>query len=606
MQKNKMGKVVSGILVVGILTNYFLGGLSRVDAKTNYKAYTTGDVNFRREPNTNDNTADGNINIITSIDANSTVTVVSDDIVGYTNCRSGWKQIVYNDTKGYICSAYLSEKPIEEKYDRPWNTPKKAIMGGAKWIGSGYISRGQFTSYLKKFNVNPKADSSLYNHQYQTNIAAPSSESVTTYNAYKNQGFLDLQFVFNIPIFNNMADRYDRYVGYDKLGANRQIKNLVDNIPVQDTVTDQEFENILNNEGFPESYKCILRYLHTIHPNWQFKGMQTGEDFTYAVDREKWVGAIDMSDYYDESRTIVEGSRWYVPTTAATAYYMDPRNFLTEKYIFQFEALNYDEKYTEELVQGVLNNTFMSGDSIIDKQSYKSIFVEAGKTYDMSPLYLASLARQELGTKGSIASTGEKFTYNGNEYQGIYNFFNIGANTGVYDGLMYATGGYCKICGDYVAPVTPDDSNNNNGNDNNKPSGDDTVIVPSSKTIIDNLGLKEYGEYLKGFNIGATISSLKAKELSVTYSTDTVIATGTKVTFNDGKTYTAIVYGDLTGDGLVNSADLLRLRQYLLATKDLTDAYKEAADLTGDGQINSADLLKLRQYLLGQANINQL
>lgn len=606
VQKNKMGKVVSGILVVGILTNYFLGGLSRVDAKTNYKAYTTGDVNFRREPNTNDNTADGNINIITSIDANSTVTVVSDDIVGYTNCRSGWKQIVYNDTKGYICSAYLSEKPIEEKYDRPWNTPKKAIMGGAKWIGSGYISRGQFTSYLKKFNVNPKANSSLYNHQYQTNIAAPSSESVTTYNAYKNQGFLDLQFTFNIPIFNNMADKYDRYVGYDKLGNDRQIKNLVDNIPAQDTITDQEFENTLNNEGFPESYKRILRYLHTIHPNWQFKGMQTGEDFTYAVDREKWVGAIDMSDYYDESRTIVEGSRWYVPTTAATAYYMDPRNFLNEKYIFQFEALNYDEKYTEELVQGVLNNTFMSGDSLIDKQSYKSIFVEAGKTYDMSPLYLASLARQELGTKGSIASTGEKFTYNGNEYQGIYNFFNIGANTGVYDGLMYATGGYCKICGDYVAPVTPDDSNNNNGNDNNKPSGDDTIIVPSSKTIIDNLGLKEYGEYLKGFNIGATISSLKTKELSVTYSTDTVIATGTKVTFNDGKTYTAIVYGDLTGDGLVNSADLLRLRQYLLATKDLTGAYKEAADLTGDGQINSADLLKLRQYLLGQANINQL
>ena len=48
VQKNKMGKVISSILVVGIITNYFLGGLSRVDAKTNYKAYTTGDVNFRR------------------------------------------------------------------------------------------------------------------------------------------------------------------------------------------------------------------------------------------------------------------------------------------------------------------------------------------------------------------------------------------------------------------------------------------------------------------------------------------------------------------------------------------------------------------------------
>ena len=38
----------------------------------------------------------------------------------------------------------------------------------------------------------------------------------------------------------------------------------------------------------------------------------------------------------------------------------------------------------------------------------------------------------------------------------------------------------------------------------------------------------------------------------------------------------------------------------------LNGSYKEAADLTGDGQINSADLLKLRQYLLGQTNINQL
>ncbi|MDY5874242.1 MAG: dockerin type I domain-containing protein [Bacilli bacterium] len=603
MQKNKVGKVISSILVVGIITNYFLGGLSRVDAKTNYKAYTTGDVNFRREPNTNANTVDGNINIIMSIDEGSEVTVVSDDIVSTSNCKKGWKQIIYNDTKGYICSAYLAGNIEDEQYGRPWNTPKKAIMGGAKWIGSGYISRGQYTSYLKKFNVNPKAESALYNHQYQTNIAAPSSESITTYNAYKKQGLLELDFIFSIPIFNNMADRYDRYIGYDET-PNRQINNLVDNIPYQDEITDQTFEETLNNEGFPESYKRILRYLHTIHPTWQFKGMQTGEDFSYAVNKEKLAGAIDMSNYYDKNMKLVEGSRWYVPTTSATAYYMDPRNFLTEKYIFQFESLNYDEKYTEELVQGVLNNTFMKKDSILDKQSYKSIFVEAGKTYDMSPLYLASLARQELGVNGSIASTGERFTYNGNEYQGIYNFFNIGATTSVYPGLIYATGYYCMICGDYIAPTPEPDDNNNNNNGNT--GSDDITVVPSSKTIIDNLGLKEYGNYLKGFNIGSTISSLKAKELSVIYSSDNLIATGTKITFNDGKSYTAIVYGDLTGDGLVNSADLLRLRQYLLSTKDLSGAYKEAADLTGDGIINSADLLKLRQYLLGQTNINQL
>lgn len=604
--KNWKRDVVNILLISGISINYFLGGIN-VNAKSNYKAYTNDDVNYRREPNLNATTASGDENIIAHLDNGAQVTVVSDKKVSYSGCKSGWVNIIYNDVSGYVCSYYLSDTPPKEVYGRPWNSPKKAIMGGAKWIGSGYISRGQFTSYLKKFNVNPKAESALYNHQYQTNIAAPSSESVTTYNAYKKNNFLELQFTFNIPVFNNMADRYDRYIGYDSLGTNRRIKNLVDNIPVQDEVTDQVFEDTLNQEGFPESYKRILRYLHNIHPNWIFKAMLTGEDFLYAVNQEKLAGAIDMSDYYDESRLVVEGSRWYRPTTSATAYYMDPRNFLTEKYIFQFEALNYDEKYTEDLVQGVLNNTFMNGDSIIDKQSYKSIFVEAGKTYDMSPLYLASLARQEVGTKGSIASSGAKFTYNGNEYQGIYNFFNIGAYTGVYDGLMYASGGYCKICGDYIEPVNPPSSdNNNNSGDNGSSDDDNPVIVPSSKTLIGNLGLKEDGSYLKGFNVGSKISDLKAKELSVTYSSLSIIATGTKVTFSDGASYTAVIYGDLTGDGIINSADLLRLRQHLLGTKELNDAYLKAADLTGDGTVNSADLLKLRQYLLGQTNINQL
>lgn len=602
--KNLKKDMVNILLISGISINYFLGGI-QVKAKSNYKAYTQDDVNYRREPNLNLKTANGDDNIIAHIDKSVQVTVVSDTKVGTDGCNSGWINIIYNDVSGYICSYYINEIPPKEVYGRPWNTPKKAIMGGAKWIGAGYISRGQFTSYLKKFNVNPNAESALYNHQYQANIAAPSSESVTTYNAYKKNGFLELQFTFNIPVFNNMADKYDRYIGYDSLKDNRKVNNLVSDIPTQDEVTDQGFEDTLNKEGFPESYKRILRYLHNIHPNWVFKAMLTGEDFAFAVNQEKLAGAIDMSYYYDETLKVVEGSRWYLPTTSATAYYMDPRNFLTEKYIFQFEALNYDEKYTEELVQGVLDNTFMSGDSVLDKQSYKSIFVEAGKTYDMSPLYLASLARQEVGTKGSIASSGARFTYNGNEYQGIYNFYNIQANRGVYDGLMYATGGYCKICGDYIEPVTPL-PDNNNGNNGGNENNDTPVIIPSSKTIINNLGLKEDGNYLKGFNVGSSINDLKAKELSVNYSTENIIATGTKVTFSDGASYTAVIYGDLTGDGLINSADLLRLRQHLLGTKELDDAYLKAADLTGDGTVNSADLLKLRQYLLGQTNINQL
>ncbi len=35
---------------------------------------------------------------------------------------------------------------------------------------------------------------------------------------------------------------------------------------------------------------------------------------------------------------------WKCASTAAVAYYMDPRNSLNENYIFQFEQLTYDEK----------------------------------------------------------------------------------------------------------------------------------------------------------------------------------------------------------------------------------------------------------------------
>ena len=57
--------------------------------------------------------------------------------------------------------------------------------------------------------------------------------------------------------------------------------------------------------------------------------------------------------------------------------------------------------------------------------------------------------------------------------------------------------------------------------------------------------------------------------------------------------------GDLSGDGLINSADLLLVRQYLLGSKSLNGVYFYAGDINNDKLINSADLLRVRQHLLG-------
>ena len=54
---------------------------------------------------------------------------------------------------------------------------------------------------------------------------------------------------------------------------------------------------------------------------------------------------------------------------------------------------------------------------------------------------------------------------------------------------------------------------------------------------------------------------------------------------------------------MINSADLLKVRQHLLGTSVLTGEYFDAADIDSNGVINSADLLRVRQHLLGTKSI---
>ena len=88
-------------------------------------------------------------------------------------------------------------------YLRPWNTPHKSIMGGAKFLSEDYISIGQNTLYFQKFDVS--RTSGRYTHQYMQNITAPLTEGIKTYNSYNDiNGIFDEPLVFIIPVYNNM------------------------------------------------------------------------------------------------------------------------------------------------------------------------------------------------------------------------------------------------------------------------------------------------------------------------------------------------------------------------------------------------------------------
>ena len=60
---------------------------------------------------------------------------------------------------------------------------------------------------------------------------------------------------------------------------------------------------------------------------------------------------------------------------------------------------------------------------------------------------------------------------------------------------------------------------------------------------------------------------------------------------------TAVLYGDINGDGDINNRDMALLQQYINGWDVEID--ETAADVNGDGDINNRDLALLQQYING-------
>ncbi|MBQ7775391.1 MAG: SH3 domain-containing protein, partial [Lachnospiraceae bacterium] len=177
-------------------------------------------------------------------------------------------------------------------------------------------------------------------------------------------------------------------------------------------------------EQFPESYQAALTALKEAHPNWVFVKMETGLEWDTVVSEELKGGRslipASLGGYLQEGKF---SSGWSYATEEALEYYLDPRNGLSEKWIFQFEQLTFNESYhmdCEAAVQRFLDNTFMKGEIPQAGFSYAYGFWIIGKEMNISPFHLASRVYQEQGKGTSPLISG---TYPG--YEGYYNYFNI-------------------------------------------------------------------------------------------------------------------------------------------------------------------------------------
>ena len=100
----------------------------------------------------------------------------------------------------------------EAKFLLPWNTVEKAIKGGALWIASGYIEKGQNTLYFQKFDVLDDG-TDRYNHQYAQNIMMAYSEGLRNHRSYNLIGMADSRFEFVVPVYINMPEKYGSLPG---------------------------------------------------------------------------------------------------------------------------------------------------------------------------------------------------------------------------------------------------------------------------------------------------------------------------------------------------------------------------------------------------------
>ena len=232
------------------------------------------------------------------------------------------------------------------------------------------------------------------------------------------------------------------------------------NIQAQAAVN--KFAAQMQAEGFPDSYISSLTELHEKYPDWKFEAVDTGLDWKTVIEKESKNGlnlvpkssddamkstAAGAYDWFTNTWTVYDGSSWVGAHPDYIARYMDPRNFLTETDIFQFEDLSFNEAQTREGVCSILNGTFMTED-VVDTDdkvlNYADAFMSIGEETGVSPYHLASRVRQEQGLKGTSSLISG--TYKG--YEGYFNYFNVNAsgktNTAVIkNGLTYAKNSGC-------------------------------------------------------------------------------------------------------------------------------------------------------------------
>ena len=234
---------------------------------------------------------------------------------------------------------------------------------------------------------------------------------------------------------------------------------------VQAAPTNSTYEQSLLDAGFPQSYVTKLSVLHELHPTWEFvpllvTAQKPAYTWDYVIGKEleseqrNLIYHTYSPNAYALDSVLVESGLWYKCSKPTVEFFMDPRNALSEERIFQFEALEFTGNYSVAAVTNCVKGSFMEGVTLENGKTYAQNLYNIGKSVGVSPFHLAARIKQEQGLgrspliSGTCGNTlaqcyakksnGAPATgYNGfnfAQFNGYYNYFNIGAfGTGYFN-----------------------------------------------------------------------------------------------------------------------------------------------------------------------------
>ena len=498
-----------------------------------------------------------------------------------------------------------ASQETKNKYLIPWNTKERSITGGAIFIGSSYINVGQNTIYLQKFHVIDKNGNGLFWHQYMTNVLAPYSESKSIYNGYQKAEMLNTSMSFIIPVYNNMPNISTDSPNIDPNDFSD------DNTKVYCNAT-----NVNIRTGPSTSYEVITTVTNPDKMTRIKKGKQQGERWDKVILENGIVGyifqnyvtevpkaQIEKIDLSIDNTTLQKGERKQLQVT------ISPEEASDHKVIYSSSNANVatidDKGVIHALTSGTTTITVKAQENSVQASIEINVFSPVtGISIDQTEIYMPVGDNFKINAYIEPEDANNPNIIYKSDNEDIASINESGIITAVTEGETIISTiseenksikSTCKLI--VVRKM------------------EDSEIHFDSSLNLDSLevsGIK-YDEN--------TVADIKQKittdlELEIVNSqnqvlSDTdIVGTGSKILVKENgnilRVYNIIIYGDVNGDGKINSVDLLVLQRHILEIEEINGVYKKAGNVRKDGKKpTSVDLLLIQRHILGLQFIEQ-